>query len=113
MLVRHSRSVWSDLTFPLGVFFSKDRKEEVIEIEETPEALTLPGTNEVVKLLTQGQWMKGCPEGSEQTFLFSLYSKLSTPFPCRQDCGAMIPRHKGDFFALFVRSFFCAHSLGP
>jgi len=100
------------LTFPSGIFFSKDRKEEVIEIEETPETLTLPGTNEVVQLLTQGQWMKGCPEGSEQTFLFSLYSKLSTPFLCRQECGAMIPRHKSDFFALYVRSFFCAHLLG-
>lgn len=85
-----------------GIFFSKDRKEEVIEIEEVPETMAVPGMNDVVPLLTQGQWMKGCPEGSEQTFLFSLYSKLSSPFPCGQDCGASIPRKKVDFFALYV-----------
>ena len=90
------------LSVASGIFFSKDRKEEVIEIEEVPETMQLPGTNEMVPLLTQGQWMKGCPEGSEQSFLFSLYSKLSTPFQCPQDCGASIPRRKGDFFALYV-----------
>ena len=47
--------------------------------------------------------MKGCPEGGEQMFLFSLYSQLSSPTcSCPQDCGAAIPRSKGDFFALHV-----------
>ena len=86
-----------------GIFFSKDRREEVIEIEECPETLFIPGTTEPVNLLTQGQWMKGCPEGGEQSFLFSLYSQLSSPdCPCPQECGAFISRSKGDFFALYV-----------
>ena len=64
-------------------------------------------TKETVPLLTQGQWMKGCPEGGEQTFLFSLYSQLSSPnTPCPQECGASIPRFKGDFFALHVSFYF-------
>ncbi|KAF8913873.1 hypothetical protein CPB84DRAFT_1669268 [Gymnopilus junonius] len=84
-----------------GIFFSKDRKEEVIEVEEVPEIMVIDETKETVPLLTQGQWMKGCPEGGEQSFLFSLYSQLSTPSaPCPQDCGASIPRIKGDFFGL-------------
>jgi hypothetical protein len=86
-----------------GIFFSKDRREEVIEIEEYPETLVIPGTTEAVNLLTQGQWMKGCPEGGEQSFLFSLYSQLSSPdCSCPQDCGASVSRSKGDFFALHV-----------
>ena len=86
-----------------GIFFSKDRREEVIEIEEYPETLVIPGTTEAVNLLTQGQWMKGCPEGGEQSFLFSLYSQLSSPdCSCPQECGAFISRSKGDFFALHV-----------
>ena len=86
-----------------GIFFSKDRKEEVIEIEEYPETILVPGTTEAVNLLTQGQWMKGCPEGGEQSFLFSLYSQLSSPdCACPQECGASISRSKGDFFALHV-----------
>ncbi|KAF9534355.1 hypothetical protein CPB83DRAFT_889347 [Crepidotus variabilis] len=82
-----------------GIFFSKDRKEEVIEIEEVPETTNVLGQE--IQLLTQGQWMKGCPEGSEQSFLFSMYTQLSEPFPCRQDCGASIPRSKKDFFGLY------------
>ncbi|EAU84763.2 ubiquitin conjugating enzyme family protein [Coprinopsis cinerea okayama7 len=84
-----------------GIFFSKDRREEVIEIEEVPETYTPPGSNESLKMLTQGQWMKGCPEKGEQGFLFGLYSQLSDPnFNCPHDCGGMIQRRKGDFFAL-------------
>ena len=78
----------------------------MIEIEEYPETLVIPGftgTTEAVNLLTQGQWMKGCPEGGEQSFLFSLYSQLSSPdCSCPQDCGAVISRSKGDFFAMYV-----------
>lgn len=46
-----------------GVFFSKDRREEVIEVEEEPELVFIPEADERVTLMTQGQWMKGCPEG--------------------------------------------------
>ena len=75
----------------------------MIEIEEYPDTMVIPGTTETVNLLTQGQWMKGCPEGGEQSFLFGLYSQLSSPdCPCPQECGASIPRTKGDFFALHV-----------
>ncbi|KAL0579537.1 hypothetical protein V5O48_002466 [Marasmius crinis-equi] len=85
-----------------GIFFSKDRREEVIEVEEEPEIVTLPDINASVKLMTQGQWMKGCPEGGEQSFLFALYSQLSEgTCPCPQGCGATIPRKKSDFFAIY------------
>lgn len=85
-----------------GIFFSKDRREEVIEVEEEPEAVVLPDMKGRVTLMSQGQWMKGCPEGSEQSFLFALYSELSEgQCPCPQDCGTTIPRQKSDFFAVF------------
>ncbi|KAF9259490.1 hypothetical protein L218DRAFT_908179 [Marasmius fiardii PR-910] len=84
-----------------GIFFSKDRREEVIEVEEEPEVVTLPNINASIKLMTQGQWMKGCPEGGEQSFLFGLYSQLSDgSCPCPQGCGTSIPRKKSDFFAI-------------
>ncbi|KAJ3547662.1 hypothetical protein NMY22_g1567 [Coprinellus aureogranulatus] len=82
-----------------GIFFSKDRREEVIEIEEEPETYT---RGETVKLVTQGQWMKGCPEKGEQNFLFGLYSQfMESEFACPHDCGAKIRRNKGDFFAIY------------
>ncbi|KAG7096985.1 hypothetical protein E1B28_004380 [Marasmius oreades] len=85
-----------------GIFFSKDRREEVIEVEEEPEIVTLPDFNASIKLMTQGQWMKGCPEGGEQSFLFALYSQLSGgSCPCPQGCGASVPRKKSDLFAIF------------
>jgi hypothetical protein len=89
-----------------GIFFSKDRREEVIEVEEDAEMAQLPGFIEGVKIMTQGQWMKGCPEGSEQSFLFQLYSKLTdeTPQLCPQGCGATYTRSKSDFFGFFVRA---------
>jgi hypothetical protein len=89
-----------------GIFFSKDRREEVIEVEEDAEMAHIPGFTEGIKIMTQGQWMKGCPEGSEQSFLFQLYSKLTdeTPQPCPQGCGATYPRSKSDFFGFFVRA---------
>jgi hypothetical protein len=86
-----------------GIFFSKDRREEVIEVEEAPEVVFIPEINERVNLMTQGQWMKGCPEGGEQGFLFSLYNQLSQgSCTCPQKCGYSVPRRKTDFFALFV-----------
>ncbi|KAJ8086580.1 hypothetical protein AAF712_002010 [Marasmius tenuissimus] len=85
-----------------GIFFSKDRREEVIEVEEEPEVVTLPDINASVKLMTQGQWMKGCPEGGEQSFLFALYSQLSEgTCPCPQGCGTSVARKKSDFFAIY------------
>ena len=91
------------LECPAGIFFSKDRREEVIEVEEEPEMVKMPGVNEKIPLMTQGQWMKGCPEGSEQSFLFSLYRELSEgECRCPHGCGASIPRKKSDFYALFV-----------
>jgi hypothetical protein len=86
-----------------GVFFSKDRREEVIEVEEEPETTFMPESNEQLKLMTQGQWMKGCPEGGEQGFLFALYNELSSgDCPCPQACGHKVQRSKSDFFAIFV-----------
>ena len=48
----------------------------MIEVEEEPETAYVPDVNEESTLMTQGQWMKGCPEGGEQSFLFSLYREL-------------------------------------
>lgn len=63
----------------------------------------MSGGSEKVPLMTQGQWMKGCPEGSEQSFLFSLYRELSEgECPCPHGCGASVKRKKSDFFVLFV-----------
>ncbi|OCH94539.1 ubiquitin conjugating enzyme family protein [Obba rivulosa] len=85
-----------------GIFFSKDRREEVIEVEEEPQVVLVPEANIEVPLMTQGQWMKGCPEGSEQSFLFSLYQELSEgECNCPNGCGTSIKRKKSDFFSLF------------
>ncbi len=103
-----ARPVTIFLNAVIGIFFSKDRREEVIEIEEEPESAFI--ANEQVKLMTQGQWMKGCPEGGEQSFLFSLYRELSEgECPCPDGCGISIPRSKREFFGIFVRTFipFC------
>jgi hypothetical protein len=86
-----------------GIFFSKDRREEVIEVEEEPEVVDIPQLKQKVPLMTQGQWMKGCPEGGEQSFLFSLYSQLTEGrVPCPHGCDASVPRKKSDFFAIYV-----------
>lgn len=89
-----------------GIFFSKDRREEVIEVEEEPETVKIPDYAEPLSLLTQGQWMKGCPEGGEQGFLFSLYSELSEgSCACPNQCGFSVARTKRDFFAIYVIGF--------
>ncbi|KAG6873312.1 hypothetical protein C0995_000465 [Termitomyces sp. Mi166 len=84
-----------------GIFFSKDRKEEVIEVEEQPEVVHVPGFIGPVSLMAQGEWMKGCPEGGEQSFLFSLYSQLTEGECSCPHCGASVKRNKYDFFALY------------
>lgn len=87
----------------IGIFFSKDRREEVIEVEEESETVFVLDANEQAKIMTQGQWMKGCPEGGEQSFLFGLYSELSEgACKCPHGCGRSVPRKKQDFFAIFV-----------
>ncbi len=86
-----------------GIFFSKDRREEVIEVEEDSQTTTIAGSEAPVKLMMQGEWMKGCPEGSEQSFLFGLYSELTEGICQCPDCGMAVPRNKSDFFAIFVR----------
>lgn len=52
--------------------------------------------------MTQGQWMKGCPEGGEQSFLFSLYDQVSNGSCLCPDCKHPHERRKSDFFALHV-----------
>ncbi|KAH8092454.1 ubiquitin conjugating enzyme family protein [Cristinia sonorae] len=85
-----------------GIFFSKDRREEVIEVEEEPENVFVPDAGENANLMTQGQWMKGCPEGGEQSFLFSLYQELSEgECRCPNGCKKPFPRQKRDFFPIF------------
>lgn len=72
-------------------------------MEEEPEFVTLSGLKEPVKLMMQGDWMRGCPEGNEQSFLFSLYDYLNNDkCPCPQSCGYSIDRKRSDFFPLFV-----------
>ncbi|KAG2137096.1 hypothetical protein DEU56DRAFT_946556 [Suillus clintonianus] len=93
-----------------GVFFSKDRREEVIEVEEEPETAFMPDTNEQLKIMTQGQWMKGCPEGGEQGFLFGLYNELSSgDCPCPQLCGRGIQISKSNFFCYFYFMLYIQH----
>lgn len=72
-------------------------------MEEEPEYATLSGAKEPVKLMMQGDWMRGCPEGNEQSFLFALYDFLSNnKCPCPQSCGYELDRKRSDFFPLFV-----------
>lgn len=51
-----------------GVFFSKDRREEVVEVDEKPESfqLVVAGKSEEGEVCTFGEWMRGCPEKGEQ-----------------------------------------------
>ena len=89
-----------------GIFFSKDRKEEVIEIEEEAKIAHVHDCEDPVKLINQGQWMKGCPERSEQSFLFGQYTALSEGVcACPENCGHSVPREKANFFALYVCIF--------
>lgn len=52
-----------------GIDMSKDRIKTVVELEQVPRTITikLNGKEHNVQQMTQGQWMQGCPEGSEQS----------------------------------------------
>lgn len=81
-------------------------------MEEEPEVVEVPGHAVPLKLLTQGQWMKGCPEGSEQSFLFGIYTGLSEGVClCPEGCGYSVPRKKSDFFAIYVSNIHPSISL--
>lgn len=105
-----------------GIFFSKSRREEVVEVDEEPEYVLLPAplitpnpsslgpatgtTKTKLVLLSQADFMRGCPEASEQSHLFSLYNKLSEPerrCPNYQNCGGVVKIKKSDFVAIYVR----------
>jgi hypothetical protein len=81
-------------------------------VEEDSEIVVIPGQDGPVKLMTQSQWMKGCPEGGEQGFLFSLYNELShDTCQCPNKCGYSIARNKGDFFLALVSQPQVPHGL--
>ncbi|KZS97566.1 hypothetical protein SISNIDRAFT_449083 [Sistotremastrum niveocremeum HHB9708] len=85
-----------------GIFFSKDRREEVIEMEDRPEFFKIPGFNDSIKIMSQSEFMSGCPEGGEQGFLFALYNQLANEtFKCPTTCGHTFKRNKADFFAIY------------
>ncbi|KIR36597.1 ubiquitin-conjugating enzyme family protein [Cryptococcus deuterogattii MMRL2647] len=90
-----------------GIFFSKDRVEDIIEPIETEETTTIsiPGINTTgVKILGRGEWMSGCPESGEQSFLFQLYNTLEEGrMPCSAGCGHSFTRTREDFFCLFPK----------
>ncbi|KIY34108.1 ubiquitin-conjugating enzyme family protein [Cryptococcus gattii E566] len=90
-----------------GIFFSKDRVEDIIEPIETEEttAISIPGINTTeVKILGRGEWMSGCPESGEQSFLFQLYNTLEEGrMSCSAGCGHSFTRKREDFFCLFPK----------
>lgn len=87
----------------LGIFFSKSRREEVVEVDEEPE-YTQNATLGKLPILSRGDWMRGCPEASEQTHLFSLYNKASEPSRKCNACSTLIPISKGDLLTIYVRT---------
>nr|XP_018260191.1 uncharacterized protein I303_07108 [Kwoniella dejecticola CBS 10117]OBR82349.1 hypothetical protein I303_07108 [Kwoniella dejecticola CBS 10117] len=88
-----------------GIFFSKERVEAVVEPIEEPKyvrSFMVKGERENVRVLGRGEWMSGCPEGNEQSFLFQLYSMLAEGrLPCSGGCGHEFVRNEDDFFLLF------------
>ncbi|WWC95452.1 hypothetical protein V866_002316 [Kwoniella sp. B9012] len=88
-----------------GIFFSKDRIEKVIEPVEEAKHIKISvsaGSDYDVEILGRGEWMSGCPEGNEQSFLFQLYSMLAEGhMGCSAGCGYQYKRKQEDFFVLF------------
>ncbi|KAH9819746.1 hypothetical protein DFH28DRAFT_886164 [Melampsora americana] len=86
------------------ISFQKDRKEIMLEIEETPEKVEID-INQISRpaiIMPQSQWMKGCAEGNEQSFLFQIYSRLTdTKCACvAEKCDGVIQRQRTNFFAI-------------
>lgn len=101
--VANKISVGVIVDFFIGIFFSKDRREEVIEIEEEPEHVFVQSSEGALEAMSQAEFMKGCPESGEQGFLFSLYDLLSNgSCICPNGCGYSLVRGKHQFFPLFV-----------
>ena len=111
-----------------GIFFSKDRVEQIVEPTEKPQMVTVKSTGgdgrqktEKVRLMGRGEWMSGCPEGSgssllgfgrstlmaspdEQSHLFQLHTMFSDPCPCPSPgCSKVFDRAQNHFFAIMVR----------
>lgn len=86
----------------IGIFFSKTRREEVVEVDEDPEYAVNKATGKTMLVMSRGDFMRGCPEASEQSHLFSLYNKASEPSRKCGQCGTNIPITKADFLAIFV-----------
>lgn len=116
------------------ISFQKDRKVVMVEIEEAAEKvkLTINRVSEPAYIMPQGEWMKGCAEGNEQSvsgclslkqtdswfinlafvfkmrgkYLFQIYSRLTeTQCICPADkCSGTIRRQRTDFFAIPVRA---------
>lgn len=78
-----SHASYKDADPYLGLSMDKDREEMVIEIVEEPNTFTLDLTkcgscvkvsqNLTAKEITQSEWLRGCPEGGEQTVSSGLY----------------------------------------
>ncbi|KIO34017.1 hypothetical protein M407DRAFT_17275 [Tulasnella calospora MUT 4182] len=84
-----------------GIFFSKSRREEVVEVDEELEYVQNAALGQKLPILTRGDWMRGCPEASEQTHLFSLYNKASEPSRKCNACNTVIPISKADLLTIY------------
>ncbi|KAG9045669.1 hypothetical protein FS837_005881 [Tulasnella sp. UAMH 9824] len=93
-----------------GIFFSKSRREEVVEVDEEPEYVQNAALGQKLPILTRGDWMRGCPEASEQTHLFSLYNKASEPSRKCNACNTVIPIKKADLLTVYVSYKLRPHS---
>ena len=83
--------------------FSKNRRKEVVEIEEEPEFVKVHGYSQKLRVISLDEWKKGCPEGDEQFDLVSLYSQLGErDCYCPKRCGFKVKRNKADLFAIHV-----------
>ncbi|KAF7288255.1 hypothetical protein HMN09_01415700 [Mycena chlorophos] len=82
MRLPRNRTAKADADPYARIFFSKDHREEVIEIEEEPgnrpKSLSLRGATELVKILPQGEWMKGSDMSDRSVLYFKLLEWLET-----------------------------------
>jgi len=73
---------------------SKDRVETTIDIEQIPKRTYIDGTP--VEEVTQSEWMRGCPQGNEQSLLFGLLQQLNEDIRC-PSCGSKQTRAGGTY----------------